>query len=93
MKKAVRYRPTPMADQRHHARYAVEVVTQFTKRLREPVMSGTVTCSVRIWRRPHVKVGGRYRFGLGAVEVTSIREINLSDITPASLDDGASLAS
>ena len=23
---------------------------QFTKRLREPIMSGAVTCSVRIWR-------------------------------------------
>ena len=32
----------------------------FTKRLREPVMRGEVTCSVRIWQRPHVKTGGRY---------------------------------
>jgi len=56
---------------------------QFTKRLRAPIMSGAVTCSVRIWRRPHVKVGGRYRLGPGAVEVTSIRQIELSDITPA----------
>ena len=56
---------------------------QFTKRLRDPIMSGAVTCSVRIWRRPHVKVGGRYRLGPGAVEVTSIRQIELSDITAA----------
>ena len=56
---------------------------QFTKRLREPIMSGAVTCSVRIWQRPHVKVGGRYRLGPGAVEVTAIRQIELSDITPA----------
>ena len=56
---------------------------QFTKRLREPIMSGAVTCSVRIWRSPHVKVGGRYRLGPGAVTVTSIRQIQLSDITPA----------
>ena len=55
----------------------------FTKRLREPVMNGEVTCSVRIWRRPHVKVGGRYRLGPGAIEVTSIRQIELSDITPS----------
>jgi hypothetical protein len=54
----------------------------FTKRLREPVMRGEVTCSVRIWQRPHVKVGGRYRMGPGAIEVTSIREIGLADITP-----------
>ena len=54
----------------------------FTKRLREPVMRGEITCSVRIWQRPHVKVGGRYRMGAGAIEVTSIREIGFSDITP-----------
>jgi len=33
----------------------------FTKRLRPGVRSGEITCSVRIWQRPHVKVGGRYR--------------------------------
>jgi hypothetical protein len=54
----------------------------FTQRLREPVMRGEVTCSVRIWQRPHVKVGGRYPLGPGAIEVTSIREIGLADITP-----------
>ena len=56
---------------------------QFLRRLREPVARGEVTCSVRIWRGPHVKIGGRYRVGAGAIEVTSIREIGLSDITPA----------
>jgi hypothetical protein len=55
----------------------------FTKRLREPIMRGEITCSVRIWRRPHVKVGGRYALGPGFVEVQSIREITLDDITPA----------
>jgi hypothetical protein len=55
----------------------------FTKRLREPVMRGEVTCSVRIWQRPHVKVGGRYPLGPGAITVTSIRAIGFDDITPA----------
>jgi len=54
----------------------------FTKRLREPIMRGEVTCSVRIWQRAHVKAGGRYRLGEGAIEVTSIREISMHDITP-----------
>jgi hypothetical protein len=54
----------------------------FTKRLREPIMRGEITCSVRIWRCAHVKPGGRYRLGDGAVEVTSIREISMGDITP-----------
>ena len=56
---------------------------QFTKRLREPIIRGEVTCSVRIWQRPHVKVGGRYPLGPGAIEVTSIKQVELSDITPA----------
>ncbi len=55
----------------------------FTKRLREPVMRGEVTCSVRIWRAPHVKVGGHHKLGDGFIEVTSIRRITLADITPA----------
>ena len=55
----------------------------FTKKLREPIMRGEITCSVRIWQRPHVKVGGRYALGPGAIEVTSIKEIGLKDITPA----------
>ena len=54
----------------------------FTKHLREPIMRGEITCSVRIWQRPHVKVGGRYRLGGGAIEVTGMREISLADITP-----------
>ena len=54
----------------------------FTKRLREPVMRGEVTCSVRIWQKPHVKAGGRYPLGDGAIEVTSIREIGFDGITP-----------
>ncbi|HLZ83878.1 MAG TPA: hypothetical protein VKQ54_09965 [Caulobacteraceae bacterium] len=55
----------------------------FTKRLHAPIMAGEVTCSVRIWQRPHVKVGGRYRLGPGAVEVTALHEIALADVTPA----------
>ena len=56
---------------------------QFTQRLREPIIRGQITCSVRIWRSPHVKPGGRYVLGKGHVVVRSIREIGLSDITPA----------
>jgi hypothetical protein len=54
----------------------------FTRHLRAPVMAGEITCSVRIWRRPHVKVGGRYRLGPGEIEVTALREIDFADITP-----------
>ena len=56
---------------------------QFQKRLRQAVINGDVTCSVRIWRRLHVKLGGFYRLAPGAIEVTAIRRIDLGDITPA----------
>jgi hypothetical protein len=54
----------------------------FTKRLREPIMRGEITCSVRIWQSPHVKPGGRYALGPGHIHVTSIREIGFDAITP-----------
>lgn len=56
---------------------------QFAKHIREKVIDGSVTCSVRIWQSARVKAGGRYRVGSGFVEVTSVREISLGDITPA----------
>jgi len=59
------------------------VSLSFTERLREPIMRGEITCSVRIWHRPRVKVGGRYALGPGAVHVTSIHEIGFDDITPS----------
>jgi hypothetical protein len=55
----------------------------FTKRLREPVMRGEITTSIRIWQKPHVKVGGTYALGPGHIRVTAIKEIGLRDITPA----------
>jgi hypothetical protein len=54
----------------------------FTKRLRERVRRGEITCSVRIWMRPQVRVGGRYRMDEGEIEVDSIEPIGLPDVTP-----------
>src|ERR1039458_10636061 len=53
----------------------------FAKRLRDGVRRGEITCSVRIWTRPHVKVGNRYRMEEGEIEVDSIKPIGLPDIT------------
>ena len=53
----------------------------FTKRLREPIRRGEVTCTVRIWRNLRVKVGGRYPMEGGHVEVTRIQHVDLDDIT------------
>jgi hypothetical protein len=54
----------------------------FTKRLRERVRSGEITCSVRIWTRPRVTAGKRYRMDEGEIEVDSITPICFPDITP-----------
>jgi hypothetical protein len=54
----------------------------FTKRLREGIRRGEITCSVRIWMRPHVTVGGRYKMEEGEIEVDSISPIGFPDITP-----------
>src|SRR5215472_11522784 len=54
----------------------------FTRRLREGVRRGEITCSVRMWTRPHVKAGSRYRMEDGEIEIDSIEPIGLPDITP-----------
>ena len=54
----------------------------FLKRLREPIARGEITCTIRIWQRPHVKVGGRYVMGHGFVRVTRMKQIAIGDITP-----------
>src|SRR5687767_4215086 len=53
----------------------------FTKRLRPGIRRGDITCSVRIWQRPHVKVGNRYPMEGGQIEVDSIEQIGMQDIT------------
>ena len=53
----------------------------FTKRLREGVRLGKITCSVRIWKYPRVKIGARYPMEEGAIEIDSIEPIGFPDIT------------
>src|SRR5215470_10066020 len=54
----------------------------FTKRLREGVRRGEITCSVRFWISPRVTVGKRYPMDEGVIEIDSIEPIGLPDITP-----------
>jgi len=56
---------------------------QFLRVLRDPIRRGEITCSVRLWQRSHVKVGGRYALPPGEILVTAVSEISLEDITPA----------
>ena len=53
----------------------------FTKKLRDGVRRGRIRCSVRIWQRLHVKVGGRYPMDDGSIVVDSIEPIKRKDIT------------
>ena len=53
----------------------------FSKRLREGVRRGRIKCSIRIWQRPKVKVGGRYPMDDGSIVVDSIVPIEIGDIT------------
>ncbi len=53
----------------------------FAKRLREGVRYGRIRCSIRIWKYPHVKVGGRYPMDEGHIVVGSISQISIADIT------------
>jgi len=55
----------------------------FARELREGIRRGRIRCSVRIWTRPHVKVGGRYRMDEGHIVVDSIAPIRLEDVTSA----------
>jgi hypothetical protein len=53
----------------------------FTNRLRDGVRRGRIKCSVRIWKSPHVKVGGKYQMDDGHIVVDSIEPITRRDIT------------
>ncbi len=53
----------------------------FTKHLREGIRRGRIRCTIRIWTRPHVKVGGRYQMDDGHILVDSITPITVADIT------------
>src|SRR5579862_9791768 len=54
----------------------------FTKRLRDRVRTGEITCSVRIWTRPYVRIGSRYQMEKGEIEIDSIEPTGMPDITP-----------
>lgn len=52
----------------------------FSPELRAAVLSGDITVTFRLWRRPKVKSGGRYRVGPGQVEVDSIELVPFASI-------------
>ena len=58
---------------------------QFSAELREPVASGTITVSYRLWSRPKVKVGGVYRSGSATIEIDDIELVPFSSISDEDL--------
>jgi hypothetical protein len=54
---------------------------QFSRELRNDVLAGDITVSIRRWQRPQVKEGGRYRVGLGEIEVDAIELVPFAAIT------------
>src|SRR4051812_28089863 len=55
----------------------------FSRELREGVLAGDITLSVRLWKRPQVKQGGRYRVSPGLIEVDAIELVPFAAITAA----------
>jgi hypothetical protein len=55
---------------------------QFSRQLRNDVLAGEITLSVRLWQRPQVREGGRYRVGPGEIEIDAIELLPFAAITP-----------
>ncbi len=56
---------------------------EFSRELRNDVLAGDITLTVRLWQRPRVREGGRYRVGLGEIEVDAVDLVPFASITPA----------
>lgn len=56
---------------------------EFSRELRSDVLAGEITLSVRLWKRPRVKPGGRYSVGFGEIEVDAVELVPFSAITSA----------
>jgi hypothetical protein len=54
---------------------------QFSRELRSDVLAGDITLTVRLWSRPQVKQGNRYRVALGEIQIDTIELVPFSAIT------------
>ena len=55
----------------------------FSRELRRAVAEGDLTVSIRLWGRPQVKTGGRYRTAGVVIEIDSIELLPFSAVTDA----------
>jgi hypothetical protein len=56
---------------------------EFSKELYDDIAGGDISVSFRLWKRPHAKVGGRYRVGRVEIEVDAIDLVDFASITKA----------
>jgi hypothetical protein len=54
---------------------------EFSRDLRDEVLSGGITVSFRLWQRPRVREQGRYRVGPAEIEVDSVELVPFAAIT------------
>lgn len=53
---------------------------EFSRELRPDVLSGAITVTFRLWSRPKVKAGGRYRIDGGQIEVDLVELVPFASI-------------
>ncbi len=55
----------------------------FSRDLREDVISGDISVSFRLWKRPKVRVGSRYPVGPSQIEIDSLELVTFASISAA----------
>jgi hypothetical protein len=54
----------------------------FQSRFHDGIRRGEITCTIRIWHSPRVRVGGTYQLGAGSIHVDRIQEMEFDGLTP-----------
>ena len=65
----------------HHYLHRSSNRFEVRRELRNDVLAGNITLSIRLWQRPRVKQGGRYRVGLGEIEVDAVELVAFASVT------------
>jgi hypothetical protein len=55
----------------------------FSRELRNDVLAGDITLTIRLWKRPRVKPGGHYRVGPGEIQVDAVELVPFAAVTAA----------
>jgi hypothetical protein len=77
-------RPYGGQYEQHARQFArASVTVDFSPELRDAVVGGDITVSIRLWRRSKVKLGGRYAVGPAVIEVDSIELMPFGSIRAA----------